>query len=117
MRWSVTLEASGDRTMRREEIVELADAVAGSSGIATGIGTTSYGAQLVVEAANRSDAIEQATAIFHAAVARAMLPGWPVERIKAISESEEDELAEQSDFYDEDTFGTPTVIHRTNEAR
>src|SRR3954451_7571571 len=50
MRWSVTVEAEGDRGMTREEIVELADAGAGHGGIASGIGTTSYGAQLVVEA-------------------------------------------------------------------
>ena len=48
----MTLVAEGDRVLTREEIVELADAVAGSSGIASGIGTTSYGAQLVVDAAN-----------------------------------------------------------------
>ena len=38
--------AEGDRVMTREEIVELADAVAASSGIASGIGTTGYGAQM-----------------------------------------------------------------------
>ena len=40
MRWSVVLEADGDRMMTREEIVELADAVAAYDGIASGIGTT-----------------------------------------------------------------------------
>ena len=53
MRWSVGIEAEGDRVLTREEVVELADAVAASSGIATGIGTSRYGAQLVVEAASR----------------------------------------------------------------
>ena len=45
MRWSVSLVAEGDRVITHEEIVELADAVAASRGIASGIGTTSYGAQ------------------------------------------------------------------------
>ena len=40
MRWSVGLEAEGDRVLTHAEIVELADAVAPSSGIASGIGTT-----------------------------------------------------------------------------
>ena len=61
MRWSVGLEAEGDRVLTREEIVELADAVAAHNGIATGIGTTHYGAQLVVEADTRDEAIEKAT--------------------------------------------------------
>ena len=39
MRWSVGIEAEGDRVLSREEVVELADAVAANSGIATGIGT------------------------------------------------------------------------------
>ena len=53
MKWNVTLEAEGDRVMTREEIVELADAVAAHGGIASGIGTTRYGAQLSVEADSR----------------------------------------------------------------
>ena len=48
--------AEGDRVMTREEIVELADAVAPHGGIASGIGTTRYGAQLVVDADDRDDA-------------------------------------------------------------
>ena len=39
MRWSVGIVADADRVLSREEIVELADAVAASAGIATGIGT------------------------------------------------------------------------------
>ncbi len=62
MRWSVGIEAEGDRVLTREEIVELGDAIAASNGIATGIGTSRYGAQLVVEAASRDEAIEQAHA-------------------------------------------------------
>ena len=38
MRWSVGIEAEGERVFSREEIVELADAVAASDGIASGIG-------------------------------------------------------------------------------
>ena len=53
MKWSVGIETQGDRVLSREEIVELADAVAASSGIATGIGTNRYGAQLLVEAGRR----------------------------------------------------------------
>ena len=57
MRWSVGIEAEGDRVLTREEVVELADAVAANDGIATGIGTNRYGAQLIVEADSREDAI------------------------------------------------------------
>jgi hypothetical protein len=84
--------AEGDRVMTREEIVELADAVAASSGIASGIGTTSYGSQLVVNAGSREEAVELATAEFVAAAARAGLPPWPVARAEAMSE--DDEMAE-----------------------
>ena len=61
MRWSVGIEAEGDRVFTREEIVELADAVAASSGVAAGIGTNRYGAQLLVTADSREDAIDTAT--------------------------------------------------------
>ena len=40
MRWSVGIEAEGDRVLTLEQVVELADAVAASGGIATGIATT-----------------------------------------------------------------------------
>ena len=53
MRWSVGIEAEGSKFLRREEIVELADAIAASHGIATGIGTSRYGATLMVEADQR----------------------------------------------------------------
>ena len=46
----MAVEAEGDRPVTREEVVELADAVADAGGIASGIGTNRYGAQLVVEA-------------------------------------------------------------------
>ena len=92
MRWSVGVEAEGDRVLTREEVVELADAVAASNGIATGIGTSRYGAQLVVEAGSREEAIEKATAEF--APGRGAGPACrrgPVVRAEAISEDEDDE--------------------------
>ena len=91
MRWSVGIEADIGRPTTREEVVDLADAVAVSNGIATGIGTSHYGAQLIVEAASRDEAIEQATEQFRLAAARAGLPAAPVTRTDAISEAEEDE--------------------------
>jgi hypothetical protein len=91
VRWSVGIEAEGDRILTREEVVELADAIAGSHGIATGIGTSRYGAQLVVEAESRDDAIEAATQRFLAAAATAGLPSAPVVRTEAISEAEEED--------------------------
>ena len=89
MRWSVGIEAEGDRVLTREEVVELADAVAASGGIASGIGTSRYGAQLIVEAASREAAIEKAAEEFTAAAARAGLPAAPVVRTEAISEDED----------------------------
>jgi hypothetical protein len=89
VRWSVGIEAEGDRVLALEEVVELADAVAGSDGIATGIGTTRYGAQLVVEADNRDDAIGKATSLFLAAARTAGLPEAPIVRTEAISELDE----------------------------
>ena len=89
MRWSVGIEAQGTRVFGREEIVELADAVAASDGIATGIGSDRYGAQLLVVAGSRDEAIEAATGIFKAAARTAGLPEAPVVRAEAISEDEE----------------------------
>jgi len=90
MRWSVGIEAEGDRVLTREEIVELADAVAASGGIATGIGTNRYGAQLIVEADSREEAIARATEEFARAAAQAGLPAAPVARTEAVSEAEDD---------------------------
>lgn len=92
MRWSVSLTADGDRDVTHAEVVELADAVAEHSGIATGIGTSRYGAQLVVEAENRDAAVELALGLFRAAAATAGLPPWPVTVVSAVSEDEEDAL-------------------------
>jgi hypothetical protein len=91
VRWSVGIEAEGERILSREEIVELADAVASSNGIATGIGTSRYGAQLMVEADGRDDAIALATETFLAAAATAGLPSAPVVRAEAISEAEDED--------------------------
>jgi hypothetical protein len=91
VRWSVGIEAEGDRVLTREEVVELADVIAASHGIASGIGTSRYGAQLVVEADSRDDAIGFATERFLAAAAAAGLPPAPVVRTEAISEAEEED--------------------------
>ena len=89
MRWSVGIETQGDRVLSREEVVELADAVAASSGIATGIGTNRYGAQLLVEAGTRDEAVGKATTEFNRAVAKAGLPVYPIVRVEAVGEHEE----------------------------
>jgi hypothetical protein len=91
MRWSVGIEAEGERILSREEIVELADAVADCNGIATGIGTNRYGAQLMVEADSREDAIARATQAFLAAAAAAGLPAAPLVRTEAVSEAEDEQ--------------------------
>jgi hypothetical protein len=85
----VGIETEGGRVLAHEEIVELADAVAASSGIATGIGTNRYGAQLIVQARSRDEAIQNATGVFEKAVAKARLPVYPVIRVEAVSEDEE----------------------------
>jgi hypothetical protein len=90
MKWSVTLVAEGDRVMTREEIVELADAVALHGGIASGIGTASYGAQLVVEAEHRAQAVDLARAEFARAAATAGLPAWEITSAETISEAEDE---------------------------
>jgi hypothetical protein len=89
VRWSVGIEAEGDRVLSREQIVELADAVAASNGIATGIGTNRYGAQLLIQAGSREEAIETATAEFTRAAVAAGLPPAPIVRAEAISEDED----------------------------
>jgi hypothetical protein len=90
VKWSVGLEAEGDGVLTREQVVELADAVAPSSGIATGIGSNRYGAQLVVEAGGRDEAVELATREFTRAAARVGLPPAPIVRVEAVSEEEDE---------------------------
>ncbi|MDR0343079.1 MAG: hypothetical protein LBI49_08130 [Nocardiopsaceae bacterium] len=89
MKWSVGIQAEGGRILSREEVVELADAVAASGGIATGMGTSRYGAQLLVEAVTRDEAVEKATAEFTRAAATAGLPEGPIVRMEAVSEEED----------------------------
>jgi hypothetical protein len=89
MRWSVGVEAEGDRVLSREQVVDLADAVAPSQGVATGIGTSRYGARLIVDAVSREEAIEKATEEFRRAARQAGLPEAPVVRAEAVSEDEE----------------------------
>lgn len=89
MRWSVGLEAEGDRIMKIEEVVELADAVAPLSGIATGIGTNRYGAQVIIFADGREDAIKKAKDHFAEAVQKAGLPVYPIVRVEAVSEDDD----------------------------
>jgi hypothetical protein len=89
----VSLLTEGDREITREEVVELADTVAVSSGIATGIGTASYGAQLLVDADTRDEAVARGRSLFADAAARAGLPPWPISCVEAVAENEEDELA------------------------
>jgi len=89
VRWSVGIEAEGDRVFGREEIVELADAVAASDGVASGIGTSRYGARLIVVADSRDGAIATATEVFVAAARTAGLPAAPIVATEAVSEAEE----------------------------
>ncbi len=103
--WSITAAASGDRELTREEIVELADAVAGDSGVASGIGTTSYGVRLIVEAADRAGALEAGRAAFLAAAERAGLPRWPITHARALAEGEDDDDGDDGD--DLGTEGDP----------
>jgi len=89
LKWSVSLVAEGDRPVELDEIVELADAVALHQGIATGMGTLSYGAQIVVEADHSDQAVELAMTAFVAAAERAGLPPWPITRAETISDEED----------------------------
>jgi hypothetical protein len=89
VRWSVGIEAEGDRVLTREQVVELADAVAANGGIATGIGTNRYGARLIVEAGSREEAIEKAAEEFWRAARKARLRPGPVVRTEAVSEDED----------------------------
>jgi hypothetical protein len=90
MRWSVVLEAEGDRVVTHDEVVGLADAVAGVNGIASGIGTTTYAARIEVDADTPEQAREQATAAFVRAASTAGLPAWPVTTVGLANEDEDD---------------------------
>ena len=89
MKWSVSIQADGDRVLELDEIVALADAVATMDGIASGIGTMTYGAQVVVDADSADDAVELAVPAFEQAAAVANLPSWPVVRAEVIGFDDE----------------------------
>ncbi len=72
-----------------DEVVELADAVAASDGIASGMGTYGYGVQVVVEADDSGHAVELAMAVLAGAVEKSGLPSWPVVTMETIAEDEE----------------------------
>ena len=90
-KWSVGIKTEGDRMIEIEEVVELADAVAIYNGIATGIEQMGYGAQIVVTARTREEAITVGTEIFDKCVATAGLPRYPIVHAEAISEDEDEE--------------------------
>lgn len=89
MKWSVSLQAQGDRVLELAEVVELADAVAPMGGIASGMGTMAYGAQLRIEAGSADEALDLAVLAFEAAVAQADLPVWPITHTEVVGEDEE----------------------------
>jgi hypothetical protein len=97
LRWSVGIEAEAGRVLAREEVVELADAVATYDGVASGIGSDRYGARLIVTAGSRDEAVEAATREFNKAVAAAGLPAGPVVTVEAISEAEDDDAGPAGD--------------------
>lgn len=87
-RWSVSIQAEGDRPVELDEVVALADAVAPLEGIASGVGAMAYGAQIVVEAASADAAVEAAMTAFAAAAQTAGLPAWPMTRAEVIGEDD-----------------------------
>ena len=90
MRWSVSLQAEGDRVLELDEIVELADAVAPLGGIAAGIGTMAYGAQFTIEADSSDEAVNLAVSAFASAAKQANRPAWPITHTELIGEDEDD---------------------------
>lgn len=89
MRYSVGMKCDGDKVMSPDEIVELADAVAIHSGIATGIGQEAYGAKIIVDADNARDAEVMAKEHFRVAVQQAGLPAWPISEVETLSEEDD----------------------------
>ncbi|HEX2054338.1 MAG TPA: hypothetical protein VHJ78_11520 [Actinomycetota bacterium] len=89
MRYSVGMRCEGDKVMSADEIVELADAVAIHSGIATGVGQEGYGAQIVVDAENSREAEAMAKEHFRVAVQQAGLPAWPISQVETLSEEDD----------------------------
>lgn len=72
-----------------DEVVALADAVARLGGVASGVGATAYGAQILVEADSADEAVDLAVPAFVDAAAEAGLPDWPVTRAEVIGEDDE----------------------------
>ncbi len=103
MKWSVSIHTEGDRILELDEIVALADAVSTMKGIASGIGTMSYGAQVVVEAESSDEAVNLAIPAFIKAAEVAKLPPWPVAGAEVIGFEDE---------FDDDTFGDSTFETR-----
>jgi hypothetical protein len=91
VQWSVVLEAHGDRVLTREEVVELADAVAVHSGVASGIGTTTYAAQVLVDADTREAAAQRGVEVLTRAAEVAGLPAWPVAAVEVTGPDDEPE--------------------------
>ena len=90
VQWSVGIEVTGDVVMTPDRICDLADAVAPASGIASGIGQPCYGVRVLVEAADRDEAVAKATEILRSAARTAALPEWPISRVEATSEDDEE---------------------------
>lgn len=93
-RWSVSLQAEGDRPVELDEIVALADAVAPLGGIASGVGAMAYGAQIVVEAESADEAVDKAIPAFTEAARTADMPAWPVTKAEVIGEDDDYGLPE-----------------------
>jgi hypothetical protein len=89
MQFSVSLIADGDREVKLEEVVALADAIAIHKGIASGAGTYFLGAQILVDAPNSDVAVDLSVKIFEEAIKTAGLPEWPVSKAETITEDEE----------------------------
>ena len=89
MRFSVSIQAEGDREVTLEEVVDLADAVATLDGIASGYGAMGYGAQIVVEADISDIAAEIALEKFAQAVAKTSLPEWPITNVETLAEDDD----------------------------
>ena len=89
MRWSVGSRPRATGCWPRSEIVELADAVAASDGIATGIGTNRYGARSSSAPPAVRRPSRRATAEFVRPRPPAGLPAWPIVRVEAVSEDED----------------------------
>ena len=90
VQWSVGIEVTGDEVMTPDHICDLADAVASAGGIASGIGRPCYGVKVLVEAADRDEAVARATELLRSAARTAALPEWPISRVEAASENEEE---------------------------